>query len=143
MIRRPPRSTRTDTLFPYTTLFRSNIDWVRISAALYQFERVWCIPIDALIRIIRSHPLPVQKRQVRLRALNQRRDGIVWTPSAIFVPFGLLAYEMVLRQRVAQAGSLSADLPSTHSLVPGSALTTPLLWRALCVSKPLPQRATK
>src|SRR3546814_3936499 len=26
MIRRPPRSTRTDTLFPYTTLFRSAID---------------------------------------------------------------------------------------------------------------------
>src|SRR3546814_3085014 len=27
MIRRPPRSTRTDTLFPYTTLFRST--WVQ------------------------------------------------------------------------------------------------------------------
>src|SRR3546814_8497950 len=26
MIRRPPRSTRTDTLFPYTTLFRSVIE---------------------------------------------------------------------------------------------------------------------
>src|SRR3546814_1798685 len=26
MIRRPPRSTRTDTLFPYTTLFRSQQD---------------------------------------------------------------------------------------------------------------------
>src|SRR3546814_5704909 len=26
MIRRPPRSTRTDTLFPYTTLFRSHLD---------------------------------------------------------------------------------------------------------------------
>src|SRR3546814_14205314 len=26
MIRRPPRSTRTDTLFPYTTLFRSKIE---------------------------------------------------------------------------------------------------------------------
>src|SRR3546814_4698685 len=26
MIRRPPRSTRTDTLFPYTTLFRSYED---------------------------------------------------------------------------------------------------------------------
>src|SRR3546814_6178369 len=26
MRRRPPRSTRTDTLFPYTTLFRSNTD---------------------------------------------------------------------------------------------------------------------
>src|SRR3546814_12121825 len=31
MIRRPPRSTRTDTLFPYTTLFRS--DHRRRSAA--------------------------------------------------------------------------------------------------------------
>src|SRR3546814_19818088 len=30
MIRRPPRSTRTDTLFPYTTLFRS---YTRISGA--------------------------------------------------------------------------------------------------------------
>src|SRR3546814_4321202 len=27
MIRRPPRSTRTDTLFPYTTLFRSTRAW--------------------------------------------------------------------------------------------------------------------
>src|SRR3546814_2120920 len=26
MIRRPPRSTRTDTLFPYTTLFRSAVE---------------------------------------------------------------------------------------------------------------------
>src|SRR3546814_18951038 len=26
MIRRPPRSTRTDTLFPYTTLFRSHVE---------------------------------------------------------------------------------------------------------------------
>src|SRR3546814_11953966 len=31
MIRRPPRSTRTDTLFPYTTLFRSSChrQWFR------------------------------------------------------------------------------------------------------------------
>src|SRR3546814_20381051 len=32
MIRRPPRSTRTDTLFPYTTLFRS------VRAAAISFE---------------------------------------------------------------------------------------------------------
>src|SRR3546814_7843727 len=32
MIRRPPRSTRTDTLFPYTTLFRSD----RIQPALHR-----------------------------------------------------------------------------------------------------------
>src|SRR3546814_13952496 len=29
MIHRPPRSTRTDTLFPYTTLFRSKLDEVK------------------------------------------------------------------------------------------------------------------
>src|SRR3546814_7102477 len=32
MIRRPPRSTRTDTLFPYTTLFRSS-GWTRATSA--------------------------------------------------------------------------------------------------------------
>src|SRR3546814_5549610 len=30
MIRRPPRSTRTDTLFPYTTLFRSGEGQARL-----------------------------------------------------------------------------------------------------------------
>src|SRR3546814_5747107 len=34
MIRRPPRSTRTDTLFPYTTLFRSRASAARSVAAL-------------------------------------------------------------------------------------------------------------
>src|SRR3546814_11762726 len=33
MIRRPPRSTRTDTLFPYTTLFRSLADARRADQA--------------------------------------------------------------------------------------------------------------
>src|SRR3546814_11586860 len=34
MIRRPPRSTRTDTLFPYTTLFRSIGELERRRAAI-------------------------------------------------------------------------------------------------------------
>src|SRR3546814_9532721 len=33
MIRRPPRSTRTDTLFPYTTLFRSDAVGTLVSTA--------------------------------------------------------------------------------------------------------------
>src|SRR3546814_4316287 len=33
MIRRPPRSTRTDTLFPYTTLFRSGGPLMHVIAA--------------------------------------------------------------------------------------------------------------
>src|SRR3546814_14999128 len=35
MIRRPPRSTRTDTLFPYTTLFRSLFMAVKVAGAIY------------------------------------------------------------------------------------------------------------
>src|SRR3546814_19937151 len=38
MIRRPPRSTRTDTLFPYTTLFRS----LQVADGLYDAQ----FPID-------------------------------------------------------------------------------------------------
>src|SRR3546814_15728466 len=38
MIRRPPRSTRTDTLFPYTTLFRSYLA-VRPGAKRLRRER--------------------------------------------------------------------------------------------------------
>src|SRR3546814_19989784 len=34
MIRRPPRSTRTDTLFPYTTLFRSPFSCKRRTASI-------------------------------------------------------------------------------------------------------------
>src|SRR3546814_13669 len=35
MIRRPPRSTRTDTLFPYTTLFRSHLSTSLTQKAIF------------------------------------------------------------------------------------------------------------
>src|SRR3546814_1307429 len=40
MIRRPPRSTRTDTLFPYTTRFRSPLERVERIERLARRERV-------------------------------------------------------------------------------------------------------
>src|SRR3546814_20578490 len=39
MIRRPPRSTRTDTLFPYTTLFRSIIRSAFLGKIKEAFEK--------------------------------------------------------------------------------------------------------
>src|SRR3546814_2361800 len=46
MIRRPPRSTRTDTLFPYTTLFRSSLTllstwqgWLYVAFVIDVFAR--------------------------------------------------------------------------------------------------------
>src|SRR3546814_7764260 len=41
MIRRPPRSTRTDTLSPYPTLFRSSLDWVHRHPDLHERLRRW------------------------------------------------------------------------------------------------------
>src|SRR3546814_20051559 len=45
MIRRPPRSTRTDTLFPYTTLFRSRAT-VQLPAVVRPGEALLCHRAD-------------------------------------------------------------------------------------------------
>src|SRR3546814_11533000 len=51
MLRRPPRSTRTDTLFPYTTLFRSVLHAINTPIALEEID----IPVlgegEALVRL--------------------------------------------------------------------------------------------
>src|SRR3546814_12457733 len=51
MIRRPPRSTRTDTLFPYSTLFRSEKAWW-ISNVLHPAG-------DICIRLIKMIVIPI------------------------------------------------------------------------------------
>src|SRR3546814_8237775 len=44
MIRRPPRSTRTDTLFPYTTLFRSTTSITAVSVSTRSSQLNWSAP---------------------------------------------------------------------------------------------------
>src|SRR3546814_17242833 len=56
MIRRPPRSTRTDTLFPYTTLFRSRGIFARLT-----FDRH---------RILREYRGSVKKGPMMLAAVE-------------------------------------------------------------------------
>src|SRR3546814_1304533 len=52
MIRRPPRSTRTDTLFPYTTLFRSMHDGQNLFDDATAYAGEWGVDetLDALAR---------------------------------------------------------------------------------------------
>src|SRR3546814_17392372 len=52
MIRRPPRSTRTDTLFPYTTLFRSPVPG-RI-AAVDEAVPYRIRPLDQMLEILEA-----------------------------------------------------------------------------------------
>src|SRR3546814_2260001 len=50
MIRRPPRATRTDTLFPYTTLFRSEITNVSAGATHFTVQTAdWTFEPDATV----------------------------------------------------------------------------------------------
>src|SRR3546814_12505953 len=53
MIRRPPRSTRTDTLFPYTTLFRSELRR-RPACTGYGYAQDWLPPAS----LRRAEPSP-------------------------------------------------------------------------------------
>src|SRR3546814_2543245 len=52
MIRRPPRSTRTDTLFPYTTLFRSSVAY----PLSVEYSNIQSRPITLALMVI-SFPL--------------------------------------------------------------------------------------
>src|SRR3546814_18015365 len=78
MIRRPPRSTRTDTLFPYTTLFRSlTSGWrSRFSHCLY-FN-----PVDA--RSAAYTPLlEVRRGAQEVRDVQNLADLLVDTEGAL------------------------------------------------------------
>src|SRR3546814_2295005 len=52
MIRRPPRSTRTDTLFPYTTLFRSVRPFVIQRAAAAKAEALGVVRADGRHQLV-------------------------------------------------------------------------------------------
>src|SRR3546814_18603737 len=60
MIRRPPRSTRTDTLFPYPTLFRSTDTAARIDAAFPDLKGDVAIGDDGgpVLRRVQARDIP-------------------------------------------------------------------------------------
>src|SRR3546814_17229989 len=72
MIRRPPRSTRTDTLFPYTTLFRS-LQPGSLEHALLK---------DVLLGVNDPRGLTAQMRRSTLRMLLEITDTFGSVPRA-------------------------------------------------------------
>src|SRR3546814_16078052 len=75
MIRRPPRSTRTDTLFPYTTLFRSLADEApRQCGSVFAPQREHRAPVLAteLAHAVVAHVL---QEQVAERAVADPRPA--------------------------------------------------------------------
>src|SRR3546814_13460386 len=84
MMRRPPRSTRTDTLFPYTTLFRSPdrasstqsglaSARAQLNNALRRLGSRWCVHIEALRAPSQTYPDSAYPDPVSQLVAEERR----------------------------------------------------------------------
>src|SRR3546814_5177063 len=71
MIRRPPRSTRTDTLFPYTTLFRSGV-----SGRAAQMMSEWRLQPQHFLHEIRDEFWLRAQGLLQCRVVGQDADRI-------------------------------------------------------------------
>src|SRR3546814_11875694 len=86
MIRRPPRSTRTDTLFPYTTLFRSCfciLPWRRERDIIGKDDGF--VRIEGHRRSIHHHRLPHVHPETHL-ATEPANGRDAETPEKLHVP---------------------------------------------------------
>src|SRR3546814_7859165 len=100
MIRRPPRSTRTDTLFPYTTLFRTP-HAVTVPGA-----------IDAWSQLLRDH--------------GTRSLGDLLQPAIRFARDGFAVTERVHRDWHSETETLSHDPATAGIYLPGDRKSTRL-----------------
>src|SRR3546814_8872519 len=131
MIPPPPRSTRTDTLFPYTTLFRS---WVKgRTAATLERRRHWQVNLLALSR--QGRPIDGRLRDVRLEAgdvlllegdendLNEAIGSLGFLPLAnrklVFEPRRILVPVLLFAAAIAATsfGLVSSSIAFTATVV--------------------------
>src|SRR3546814_14140325 len=119
MIRRPPRSTRTDTLFPYTTLFRSNArksvvaNCNRISASAYQELHIPLRPCDGAFHNIRDLPALRRYPIAHLRANACMNRGVANNPA--LADFSASRFELRLDERNQACGRRrKAEGPLQH-----------------------------
>src|SRR3546814_13034021 len=102
MIRRPPRSTRTDTLFPYTTLFRADRSAAARLDVCARARGAVCAPARALQRQYRRvrataqiGRLPDRRARPRRRRAGDAADVSVVLDLRRDVPFGLFRRAVV------------------------------------------------
>src|SRR3546814_11177419 len=118
MIRRPPRSTRTDTLFPDTTLFRSLFDPLTIGDTTFR-NRLWVSPMCQYSAV---DGLPNDWHHVHLAQFAAGGAGLVMTEATAVSPEGPISPEdpgiwndaqRVARQPHRAAIQARAALPAT------------------------------
>src|SRR3546814_7412931 len=114
MIRRPPRSTRTDTLFPYTTLFRS--DWKKarskqqqLQAAIAHLQRHGQTPQPQHLAQLATLGAEVARLKQQVEAAMTRAKQQISSQGASLAELKLAATRSELALRRAQAKGANAD----------------------------------
>src|SRR3546814_11112891 len=82
MIPRPPRSTRTDTLFPYTTLFRSTDKAPRYGAAITELKREGKLDRETAHRQVKYLNNVIEADHGKLKILIKPVRGFKSIPTA-------------------------------------------------------------
>src|SRR3546814_6641047 len=97
MIRRPPRSTRTDTLFPYTTLFRS------LRADIHWSRRAWPEAAAALSKMI---PLLPPRRALQEEESGRSEEHTSELQSLMRISYAVFCLKKTISQLIILQTSL-------------------------------------
>src|SRR3546814_3215132 len=109
MIRRPPRSTRTDTLFPYTTLFRSISD----EESIRQFYR-FVQDRHGRLDILHNNAAASQGEEILRDMAIEHMDAAVWDRAFIVNTRGTMLMIKHAIPMMREADRKSTRLNSSH-----------------------------
>src|SRR3546814_7337897 len=114
MIRRPPRSTRTDTLFPYTTLFRSpdQPEWLsHVNAGVLKVKLAMAIIGISSIHLLRTF---IESAAIGTEGARVTSEGVLWQ-TIIHSVFILSAMGIAFVDRMSQEKHRSEEHTSESS----------------------------
>src|SRR3546814_1342150 len=131
MVRRPPRSTRTDTLFPYTTLFRSLLapgDSAMVTVRVRVPGRVGPTRNTATVTGTFHDKVPANNRAVFTTEITPAADVEVVKEGTIAIDSaGIVRYEILVRNigpstalQVTITDEMTANLTATMSISNGA-----------------------
>src|SRR3546814_20770143 len=104
MIRRPPRSTRTDTLFPYTTLFRSSAETAALQAPAKR-SKDGLLGVGLIMAVL-----------LMLRSRSVAGVALAWLGGEVLVVLACLAAMLL---RIGRRPALAGDVrPVVVGMVP-------------------------
>src|SRR3546814_1473828 len=99
-MRRPPRSTRTDTLFPYTTLFRSGTFGLRLVQRFHRLLAAHAAGLDLRLGLALLGDQLLQARFLLRQPLAQRGELFVQAAVLERLPLGVADLPLGLDFRV-------------------------------------------